>query len=123
MNILRATVTGAREDGLEVQVSGVLQRCMMIPVVQAISIGNKMNFGIRPGYIVINRPKNTPLAGKVAIIERLGSECIAHIDIGTETPLVVKTPSYTRSEQGENVGLYPRPEHMHLFDASGRSVA
>jgi multiple sugar transport system ATP-binding protein len=75
--------------------------------------------GIRPEHL---RPGGGAVRGVVALVENLGSEELAHCQIG-DTRICVRGARPLGLTAGEPVALHARPEHLHLFDrTTGRRL-
>jgi multiple sugar transport system ATP-binding protein len=104
----RATLTLSSGSKLEAPMNGVRH-------------GEQVTVGVRPEHILITSEGSLP--GNVEVIEHLGSEVIAYVDVGTGQPLTVKAPPSSRVSVGEAVRLDVRPETAIVFDADGKSLS
>src|SRR5690606_10466862 len=96
---------------------------LLLPDATALGLepGARAELGIRPNEIDISAEGN--LAGKVALVEQLGSATILHISIeGLDDLLTVERPGKWTASIGEPVRLAIRPEHVHVFDLSGNRL-
>ncbi|WP_138464532.1 ABC transporter ATP-binding protein [Poseidonocella sp. HB161398] len=74
--------------------------------------------GIRSEHIDITG-EGAVWSGEVVHAEDLGSDTYLYVDIGAEEPVVVRREGRRAIALGETVGLRPRPENLHRFDAGG----
>lgn len=77
---------------------------------------------MRPEHFLVE-DVGPSIIGRVAIVENLGEVVIAHLDVGTQTPLVAKLPGTVRLQKSESVSLRFDPAVLHLFDRDGRALA
>jgi ABC-type sugar transport system ATPase subunit len=81
--------------------------------------GRPLELGVRPEHLRIDG-EGAP--GTVTLVERVGSESYAHVDVGG-TPLVVRVPAEQGPAVGSVVRLSAAPGSVHAFDAeSGERV-
>ena len=57
----------------------------------------------------------------MTLLERLGSEALAHVRVGEES-VVAKLAGDARVSTGENITLSAQPSACHVFDAEGRAI-
>jgi len=83
--------------------------------------GTRVTIGIRPQKVAVTstKPANS-LAGRIDVIENLGSERFAYCstDLGV---LVVKLPD-ANTDEGDNVYMSFDPALCHFFDESGANI-
>jgi sn-glycerol 3-phosphate transport system ATP-binding protein len=108
MNLLPATLalggTAARLD------AGLL-----VPLAdgrRTLPDGTKLVVGIRPEHLA---PTAEGLSGLVDLVERLGSESVAHLHLDDGTPLAVKLPG--AAPVADRLTVAPMPAHLHVFAA------
>lgn len=83
-----------------------------------LSVGQKVNIGIRPENITrSDRKEDALFEGKVTLIENLGSEIYAHTQVGKDQDLLVRKHGSAQIDIGENLYLNAKTEDFHLFDA------
>jgi sn-glycerol 3-phosphate transport system ATP-binding protein len=75
--------------------------------------GTPLTIGIRPEHLA---PATQGFVGQVDLVERLGSESVAHLRLEDGTPLAVKLPG--AEQVPERLTVAPLPEHIHVFDAA-----
>jgi multiple sugar transport system ATP-binding protein len=117
MNLIQATVKAATNSSitLELQGGGVLET-------EAVGLhsGDQVTVGIRPEYIAIGADGS--IAGKVDVVEHLGSEIIAYVETGAGKPLTVKASPSTRIAVGDLVQLDVQPGAAIVFGSDGQSM-
>ena len=74
--------------------------------------------GIRPEHLVIDEASPL-LKGRVVHAEHLGADTIAHIDEETAGRVVIRVDGSTALENGQLVGISPKPGTVQMFDATG----
>ena len=79
-----------------------------------------VRLGIRPEDLEVVGPDQADAAGRVDIIESLGSDLLLHVqleDEGEATEVILRVPSRMSVEPGATLGLHLRRDRLHLFDA------
>ena len=119
MNFLAAEVAVAGGQGTRVKVRGSSE--IVVPVRSDVPAGTGAELGIRPEHVDLAPADTAALTGEVLVVERLGGETFLHIDLGTDTPFVVKAEGNVLERTGARVGLSFPPELLHLFDKAGEA--
>jgi multiple sugar transport system ATP-binding protein len=78
--------------------------------------------GVRPEDIQISRESGA-WRGTVNIAEHLGSDTFFYIDADGIGRLTVRAPGELGLKPGDAVWLTPKADHIHRFDANGKSLA
>ena len=79
--------------------------------------------GIRPEHIDVGT-EDAPWQGKVGVAEHLGSDTFFHIhDTGLADTMTVRAPGEVTFRSGDRIGLTPRDDQLHRFDAQGLRLA
>ena len=80
--------------------------------------------GIRPEHIDVSGEGTGTWQGTVGVAEHLGSDTFFHVhDTGLAETITVRAPGEISFRHGDRIGLTPRAEHMHRFDAQGLRIA
>jgi len=105
----------ARYAGGQIEAAG-----RKIAVVLPLPDGAELTLGIRPDDLTVSE---TPalFEGKVNVLEPLGAETLAHIDIGGRD-LIAKADGRTPPAVGSTVHLSVETANLHFFDASGEAL-
>jgi ABC-type sugar transport system ATPase subunit len=82
--------------------------------------GPAAQVGIRPEHIGLVSPGGGEGNGEVQAVERLGSETLVHVRIGSAAGLVARLPGLAPINRGDPVGIVTQSESLHWFDGSGR---
>ncbi|MEM9250587.1 MAG: ABC transporter ATP-binding protein [Pseudomonadota bacterium] len=76
--------------------------------------------GIRPEHIDVVTGEGGTWAGTVGVAEHLGSDTFFHIHgTGLADTLTVRAPGEVNLRHGDKIGLSPRADLLHKFDAQG----
>ncbi|RKF17458.1 ABC transporter ATP-binding protein [Alginatibacterium sediminis] len=78
--------------------------------------------GIRPEHLVID-PNEATWQGAVIHTENLGSDLYIYLDIGSDSPLLVRLSDQQKVSKGEIVGVRPKWDHLHRFDQHGKPIS
>ncbi|HEY6797904.1 MAG TPA: sn-glycerol-3-phosphate ABC transporter ATP-binding protein UgpC [Kineosporiaceae bacterium] len=109
MNLLEMSVT----DG------GVQVGDLVWPVERAVlsNAGGKVTVGMRPEDLVI---AERGLAIEIDVVEELGADAYiyGHTLGGERHDVIARTDGRRPPEKGSTVHFAPKPDHVHLFDAS-----
>jgi multiple sugar transport system ATP-binding protein len=82
---------------------------------------NASTIGIRPEHIAASRERGE-WRGEVRVAEHLGSDTFLHIDVEAIGRVTARAPGELALAAGDTVGLTPRPDRIHRFDASGQAL-
>jgi multiple sugar transport system ATP-binding protein len=108
MNLLPAT-----RDGQAVCVAGHAIPGLSVPAEVA-------ELGLRPEDLTLVPPGEGLLAGEALLVEHLGSDVFAQLQIpGLPEPVMVRLPGQAALRRGEAVGLRFGAAEAHLFAADG----
>ncbi|HTN98813.1 MAG TPA: ATP-binding cassette domain-containing protein [Nordella sp.] len=77
--------------------------------------------GVRAEHLEIV-PKPGVWSGKVVYSENLGADTFIYVDIGADTPAVLRQPGKSAYGAGDQVALAPKAKEFHLFDQTGRPL-
>ena len=81
---------------------------------------NAHTIGIRPEHIEVSADGSGMWTGRVGVAEHLGSDTFFHIhDTGLAETLTVRAPGDVELKHGDTIGLNPRVDLIHKFDAQG----
>ena len=79
--------------------------------------------GIRPEHIDVGA-ENSRWHGTVGVAEHLGSDTFFHIhETGLAETVTVRAPGEVNLRSGDRIGLSPRQDLIHRFDAQGLRIA
>ena len=109
MNLLPATLTNGATAAL-------LKTGLLMPLIdgrRSLPDGTDLIIGIRPEHLV---PATEGLTGQVDLVERLGSESVAHLRLDDGTPLAVKLAG--AQPVADRLTVTPMAEHIHVFEAA-----
>jgi multiple sugar transport system ATP-binding protein len=110
MNMLAATVENGR----------VIIAGQVVDLPRAAAAGPGVTIGIRPDDLVVSA---TPalFTGTIAVLEPLGSETLAYVDIGGQE-VVARADGRHPPKLGATVHLAADTANMHVFAASGEAL-
>lgn len=81
---------------------------------------------VRPEAMeVVDADAAGAIAGRVRLVEHLGSESLVHVDApGHDLPLIARLEAMSARDprRGEAVGLRPLPGRVLKFDSSGKRI-
>ena len=78
--------------------------------------------GVRPEGIRVHPGGGMGMAGRVDLVEALGSDTLIHVDVAGVN-LIARQNERTRLEEGDAVGVEIDPAVLHMFNRDGRSLA
>jgi len=123
MNFLEARAASAGPAHLTCTLAGgvTVQACVDG---RGFAAGDPVTVGIRPEHL---RPAGAtaPLAGPVAVVEQVGESTIVYVEMSHVRGglLVARLDPDARVRPGDRLALDAPPEHLHVFDASGRACS
>ncbi len=80
-----------------------------------------LTIGVRPEHLTVTR-EESDIAGKIVLIEALGSENYVYVQMSDGTMITVRALDTVSYKEGENVFVKVAPEHCHLFHADGTAI-
>ncbi|KQP23035.1 ABC transporter ATP-binding protein [Pseudorhodoferax sp. Leaf267] len=78
--------------------------------------------GVRPEGVRVHPGGGTGMAGRVDLIEALGSDTLIHVDVQGVT-MIARQNERTQLEEGDAVGVEIDPSVLHMFNRDGQSLA
>ncbi len=79
--------------------------------------------GIRPEHIDVTADGSGAWSGKVGVAEHLGSDTFFHIhETGLAGTVTVRAAGEVSFRHGDRIGLNPRTDLFHRFDAEGHRI-
>jgi multiple sugar transport system ATP-binding protein len=109
-----------RREGAELVIEGDGLRLAMAPPSELGAETRRARLGIRPQDLEVVAVDKADLVARVDVVEPLGAEVLAHLELGegdTRRELtLVTTPEVELAERAP-VGLRLRRDRLHLFDA------
>ena len=105
------------------RVNGHLEaRGATIQIAPAVPDGTAVTLGIRPDALQVAAPGTEPLfTGTVSVLEPLGAETLAYVDIGGQE-VIAHADGRNPPPLGASVGLTAPTSEMHLFATSGEAL-
>jgi multiple sugar transport system ATP-binding protein len=86
----------------------------------SMAAGSPATLGIRPEGILFE--ESGPIVGEVSVVEHLGGETLAYVDIGEGVLVTVKSSGDDPVSVGQKVRLALRKRAPLLFDGQGQAV-
>ena len=84
---------------------------------------NAKTIGIRPEHVTVTEEGDGAWAGRVGVAEHLGSDTFFHIhETGLAEILTVRATGEVNLGHGDRIGLSPRTDLLHRFDADGLRI-
>ncbi len=93
----------------------------VLPMALSLADGSDLTVGIRPDDLTVSQDVGL-FAGRVSVLEPLGSETLAYVDIGG-TEIVAHADGRNPPKLGAEVHLAVNPDEIHLFAADGEALA
>jgi multiple sugar transport system ATP-binding protein len=121
MNLLDATLESAGTGNAALRMANGAAVQAAVNASHA-SSGDAVKLGIRPEYLQLAAEGDAgAVSAKVILIEHLGDQILAYVDIvGAGEPLCMKLSGRSsKLHYGDTIGIIFPPEHCLLFDLSG----
>ena len=85
--------------------------------------GREIILGVRPEHVFAGETSGVALAGRVEVVEPLGSDTLVHFSLG-DAVLTARMPPSVRPQVGETLRTSVDPSRVYLFDAeTERAIA
>ncbi|WP_421725659.1 ABC transporter ATP-binding protein [Bauldia sp.] len=78
--------------------------------------------GIRPEHITLLPPEDGDVRGRIDVIEELGSDTFAYVDVENVGLFTVRIVGHADLAEEAPAGLRFDREHIHLFDATDHAI-
>ncbi len=117
MNFVRGRVANASAGILTVDTDELGRVNVRIAGTANVSPGDQVTVGLRHEDCLIGDAGDLPMM--VRVVERLGDETLLEVASASGKVLVVKVSPTRDFRVGESVGLRPRADTLHVFDAAG----
>ncbi len=97
---------------------------VVVPVsAEGVAVGQRLTLGLRPEHLGIGEAPggaaDARLHGRALLIEHLGGEILAHVELDDGTKLNVKTHGHGDVQRAASLEVGLRASFCYLFDASG----
>ena len=114
MNFFDGKLTGVAGGGASADFSGDGIDIKGVRLVSDDKVrGNKARLGVRPQHLVLNA--DGPITGKIALVERLGTETIVELLTARKTVFRFASAEMADLQPGEEVSFSFDPAKAHLF--------
>jgi len=127
MGFLEARLAASDGTGISVRIGrGEASKDLRLPFTAPEQLEDALlTLGIRPEHGRICPPDQALVFGNVIMLERLGADTFAFLDVeGAEDTVAVRLPhDHEAIAPGTRLGLTFDPQHCHLFAADGQAVA
>ncbi len=122
MNLIPTVVRHIGPEGVAVTLPGGGE--IVVPVsAEQVTVGQTLTLGMRPEHLGIGEaPGGEPdalLRGRALLIEHLGGEILAHVELDDGTKLDVKTHGHGEVQRAASLEVGVRATFCYLFDADG----
>ncbi len=118
MNLIEARVTEVGVAGVTLFFSG--GSSLIVPARPDLTVGRRLTVGLRPE--VIGPSETGTLTGVVDVIEHLGSETLAYVNLGAGPLVTVKLDAASPVAVGHTLRLGVVNGRPLLFDEDGKSL-
>ncbi len=119
MNFIEGQVTKSGQDILEIatEMFGTLK----LPIdVGSHEVTGKVTIGLRPHHF--DAVSTGGAEGTVALVERLGNETTAVVDLAAERRLTINIDPLSAIGLGEKLNIVPQLQHASVFGADGVAI-
>ncbi|WP_114947071.1 ABC transporter ATP-binding protein [Microvirga calopogonii] len=103
--------------GVRLQESSVIE--IPAPTVQPFGDGAPITVGIRPEDLSVCKSSDAWLTGETVLVERLGGQTYAYLDIGAERLVTVELPRSSEATPGTVLSIVGRTDAIHVFAENG----
>ncbi|WP_414474415.1 ABC transporter ATP-binding protein [Microvirga sp. M2] len=106
--------------GVRLQESSVIE--IPAPTVQPCGDGAPITVGIRPEDLSVCEPRDAWLTGETVLVERLGGQTYAYLDVGAERLVTVELPRTSEAMPGMVLSIAGRTDAIHIFAENGNRL-
>lgn len=103
--------------GLRLQTDNVIE--ILASSIQNSGDGAPITVGIRPEDLDVCDPDKAWLTGETVVVERLGGQAYAYLDVGGDRLLTVELPRSSEVRPGTVLSVAGQAESLHVFAESG----
>ena len=121
MNFLPATVGGSGAGSLSLEIGAGRPVELAVDTYPG-EIGSAATLGLRPEHLHLTSPEDGVLAGKVELVEKLGSTTHLHVALADDRLVIVEVSGEAEARVDDLVGLDFQPASAHVFDADGNAL-
>lgn len=119
MNLMEAKLVETGATGTSVALPSGPR--VVVPVESGTTAnGDAVTLGIRPEGLRID--PSGPIAGNVALVERLGGLTLLHVTIDGSEPMTVQIEGSNAARTHDQIRLSVDPAACHLFDKTGQAL-
>ena len=119
MNLIKARI--AAIDATSVTVTSPDIAALVLPKADvAAALGDEVTVGIRPHHLTLGG--RSDIMGRISLVERLGNETIAALELGSGQQLIAAFPGDVTVSVGEALNLQTQAGHASLFLANGSAA-
>ena len=115
MNILNAEVTEAANGKLSFDLAKS-PLSVNLPKHAPVSRGDEVTIGLRAEDLVACAESDAWFKGEISMVERLGGQTYAYLDVGNERAMTVEFPRTSEVQPGDLIGVKGDPAFIHVFD-------
>jgi ABC-type sugar transport system ATPase subunit len=90
-----------------------------VPSAQLASVGASVTVGIRPEDLSVCDAREAWFTGETVVIERLGGQTYAYLDIGADRLLTVELPRASEATPGTVLSVCGNADAVHVFAEDG----
>ena len=119
MNFLKARVDAVDASGIAVESADIGRLVLPKGNVPA-AVGDEVTIGLRPHHLTIGGAQN--MTGRVALVERLGSETLTAVTLGSGQQIIAALPGDIDVVAGQELHLATQAERASLFLADGQAA-
>lgn len=121
MNLLPVSLKS--QEGKEIVVeSEDVQTCKIKIAQKNLPEGSELVLGIRPHHLVLAKPGEGLVRGKIVIVEHLGNETLINVSTSSGRSVLATIAGDAPVKLGEEIGLSFSQEQSHVFLSSGPSI-
>ena len=118
INLLPGVIGQVEADGMTVALPA--DASIKVRTVPGLSEGDDVTVGIRPEHLTLETKAG--LAGRVQLVERLGSESYLHVQVSTGATMIVKVGGEADASIDDEVYLGMHECFLHFFNGDGEAM-
>ncbi|NLQ18952.1 sn-glycerol-3-phosphate ABC transporter ATP-binding protein UgpC [Marinomonas sp. M1K-6] len=120
MNLIKANKIVRQEDNFAIDLLG---QSILFPANRLKGpLPESVIVGIRPEHMTLVKDGGD-LTGRIELVEHLGSEAYAHLQLSNDQTIIIKAPARTELKDGQEVSIQIDTSEVILFNENDRVIS
>ncbi|MDR9826661.1 maltose/maltodextrin ABC transporter ATP-binding protein MalK [Vibrio sp. FNV 38] len=121
MNFMSVFIEEVEKERVKVQLTNGMSFWIAVDGT-TVSRGERMSMGVRPEHLLKEGEGDASIEGKVMIVEKLGNETQAYLNLkDSDSDVIYRQPDTLEVEVGDSLTIGIPAHRCHLFHSDGRA--